>query len=138
MTRSSQADIKDVQQKDLFRSGIFLLLWIVPGVLILFANSAYHAHRLTFTETGVIMVISTVVFGSTCFANGRRCGRTHCVIDGILLPLLAVVGLLNLARVTHITWQLYMNIFWIIIALSFVPECLGVRYLRGAARGARR
>src|SRR5215472_10859911 len=129
MTRSSQTDIKDVQQKDLFRSGIFLLLWIVPGVLILFANSAYHAHRLTFTETGVIMVISTVVFGSTCFANGRRCGRTHCVIDGILLPLLAIVGLFNLARVTHFTWHLYMEIFWIIVALSFVPECLGIRYL---------
>ena len=138
MTQSPQADSKAAAQKDLFRRSFFLLLWIVPSALILFANSAYHQHRLTFTETGVLMVISTVLFGATCFANGRRCGRTHCVIDGILLPLLGVVGLLNLARVTHITWQLYMDIFWIVIALSFVPECLGVRYLTGATRRAQR
>jgi hypothetical protein len=126
-----------VEQMDLIRSNTFRLAWWAPGVLIIFANVAYHVHWLTFAETGVLMVISAVTFGLACFINGRRCGRTHCVIDGYLLPLLGIVGLINLARVTHIGWQLYMDIFWIIIGLSFVPELLGVKYLPSAARGAR-
>ncbi len=115
------------------------MAWWAPGVLIIFANVAYHRHWLSFTETGALMVISAACFGIACYINGRRCSRTHCVIDGYLLPLFSIVGLLNLARITHITWQWYMDIFWVIIAVSFIPELLGVKYLSRKARaGSRR
>lgn len=117
------------QRRDLIQSNAFRLVWVAPGVLIIFANAAFHAHWLSFAQTGWLMTICAAWFGAACYINGRRCGRTHCVIDGYLLPLLSVVGLLNLARVTHLTWQWYMDIFWVVIAMSFVPEFLGLKYL---------
>jgi len=42
--------------------------------------------------------------------NGRNCGRIHCKIDGALLPLLSVLGLVNLLRVTSLSWAGYTDV----------------------------
>ncbi len=79
--------------------------------------------------TGVIVTIATAWIGVACYLNGRRCGRTHCKILGILLPLLSLVGLFNLLGVTAFSWNVYSGAFWIILLISFVPEFCGLNYL---------
>ena len=56
------------------------------------------------------------------------------MIDGYLLPPLAVLGLLNVAGITSIRWQSYLNIFLLIIIVGFVLECCGPKYLRHGTR----
>src|SRR6266705_3119234 len=76
--------------------------------------------------TGIIVTIVTAWMGVACYVNGRRCGRTHCKIDGILLPLLSLVGVLNLLGVTAFGWNAYSEAVWIILMISFVPEFFGL------------
>lgn len=124
----------DATRKDLVRTSSFLWIWGLPAALVFFANAARHAHWLSFVAAGLLMTFSVAWIGIACYINGRRCGRAHCVIDGYLLPLLAVLGVLNVAGVTAISWQSYLNIFALIVVLSFVPECFGAKYLRRGMR----
>jgi len=103
--------------------------WGLPIGLILVATSLWNAHQLPATLTGVILTLATAWIGVACYLNGRACGRVHCQIDGVLLPLLSLVGMVNLLGVTSFGWNGYAAAFWIILVLSFVPECLGVRSL---------
>jgi len=73
--------------------------------------------------------MATAWMGVACYLNGRSCGRTHCKIDGILLPLLSLVGVLNLLGVTSFGWNVYSDAFWIILFISLVPEFFGMRYI---------
>lgn len=120
-------------RQDLVRSPAALWLWGLPnGLLILgtiFATSVWNGHQLPATLTGVLLTIGTAWMGVACYWNGHRCGRTHCKIDGVLLPLLSLVGLLNLLGVIPFGWMVYAGAFWIILLLSFVPEFFGRVYL---------
>jgi hypothetical protein len=51
-----------------------------------------------------------------------------------LLPLLSLVGLVNLLGVTSFGWDAYTNALTITVVLSFVAECFGnkVQSSRGA------
>lgn len=104
------------------------------------ANAAYLQHALSFVAAGSLMTAATAWIGIACFINGRRCGRTHCVIDGYLLPPLAIVGVLNLLRVISLTWSTYLSIFLVIIVIGFAPECCGLKYFGAVTRvkGSRR
>ena len=124
-------------RKDLLRTWSVVWIWILPAALIIFASNAYLAKFLSFTQAGVILTVSTAWIGVGCYVNSRRCGRTHCTIDGILLPLLSIVGLLDLAGVVAIGWKVYVEILILIVVLSFVPECCGAMYLRRGSRSAR-
>ena len=121
------------KRQDLLHTPAALWLWGLPnGLLILgsiFATSVWNGQQLPATLTGVLLTIGTAWMGVACYWNGRRCGRTHCKIDGLLLPLLSLVGLLNLVGVTSFGWIVYAGAFWIILLLSFVPEFFGRRYL---------
>jgi hypothetical protein len=66
--------------------------------------------------------------GLGCFINGRSCGRVHCRIDGILLPLLAIIGVLNILSVVTIGWSIIWLAFVAIVVASFVPEFTWKRY----------
>jgi hypothetical protein len=124
-------------RKDLLRTWSFVWIWLLPAALIIFASNAYLAKFLSFDEAGVILTASTAWIGIGCFINARRCGRTHCTIDGYLLPLLSVAGLLNLAGVIAIGWKLYVSFLTGIVVISLVPECCGAMYLRRGPRSAR-
>jgi hypothetical protein len=89
----------------------------------------WNGHQLPFTLTGVIVTIATAWIGVACYLNGRRCGRMHCKILGILLPLLSLVGLFNLLGLTAFSWNVYSDAFWIILLIGFVPEFFGLNYL---------
>jgi hypothetical protein len=118
-------------QRDLSRTISFIWIWGAPGALLLAADAAWHAHRLSAPAAGLLFTIATAWIGIACYINGRRSGRAHCVIDGYLLPPLSLLGLLNLYGVTAIRWQSYLNIFLLIIIAGFVLECCGKFPRRG-------
>jgi hypothetical protein len=120
--------------QDLVRTISSLWIWGAPAALLLAAEAAWHAHRLPTTAAGLVFTVSTAWIGIACYINGRRCGRIHCLIDGYLLPPLALLGLLNVAGITSITWQSYLNILLLIVIASFVLECCCGNHLRRAAR----
>ncbi len=57
------------------------------------------------------------------------------VMQTCMLPLLSLVGLLNLLGVTSFGWNAYSGAFWIILFISFVPEFFGMRYITPKDRG---
>lgn len=117
------------KSQDLVCTPAALWIWCLPIGLVLFASSVWNGHQLPATITGVILTMATAWMGVACFLNGRRCGRTHCKIDGILLPLLSLVGIVNLLGITAFGWNIYSDAFWIILLISLVPEFFGRRYL---------
>jgi hypothetical protein len=121
------------ESRDLVRTPAALWIWWLPiGTAIvgsIFATSGWNGHQFPATITGVILTIPTAWIGVACYLNGRNCGRMHCKIDGILLPLLSLVGILNLVGVISFGWNVYSGAFWIILLLSYVPECFGITYL---------
>jgi hypothetical protein len=86
-------------------------------------------HTVSLTAAGVLWTAATLWIGLGCAWNARVCGRVHCFVDGVLLPVLAIVGALNVASVIAISWNLYWAAFIVIIVASFVPEVLGRRYI---------
>lgn len=125
------------QPQDLVRTISFLWLWGAPGALLLAADAAWQAHRLPATAAGLLFTASAMWIGIACYINGRRCGRTHCVIVGYLLPPLGLLGLLNVAGITSIRWQSYLKVFLLIVMVSFVLECCGGKHLWRGARASR-
>jgi hypothetical protein len=121
-------------QRDLVRTLAFLWIWCFPAMLIIFAFAAWHAHALSGAVAGPLLTAGTAWVAAGCFVNARRCNRTHCIIDATLLPVLSVIGLLNIFHVLSLSWNGYVNALWIIVVASFIPECFGLTYLgkRGA------
>jgi hypothetical protein len=117
------------KRQDLVRTPSALWIWCLPIGFVIFAIVMWNGHQLPFTLTGVIVTIATAWIGVACYLHGRRCGRTHCKILGILLPLLSLVGLFNLLGVTAFSWNVYSDAFWIILLISFVPEFFALNYL---------
>lgn len=115
--------------QDLVCTPAALWLWGLPIGLVIFATNAWHGYQLPATMTGIVVTLATAWIGVACYVNGRRCGRTHCKIDGILLPLLSLVGVLNLLGVTAFSWNAYSDALWIILLISFVPECFGLTHM---------
>jgi cation transport ATPase len=117
------------KQRDLLRTWSAVWLWCVPILIVIVASNLYNGHRLSFTIAGILLTVATLWIGAACYGNGRHCGRLHCKIDGILLPLLSLVGLLNLLHTAMFTfgWAAYTNVLAVIVVLSFVAESLDHR-----------
>lgn len=96
--------------------------------MILAAGAAYQSSALSITLTGSIWALSVAWVGVGCFLNGRSCGRVHCRIDGIAMPVLSVVALLNVLAVISLSWNLFWAAFWVVLIASFVPELVWKRY----------
>ena len=104
------------------------MLWGVPAVLVVVASAAYGASILSLTARGVVWVIAVAWAGVGCFLNGRSCGRVDCKIDGIVFPLFAIVGALNVLSVVSFDWNLFWLAFIVILVGSFVPEWTWKKY----------
>lgn len=122
------------RRSDLLRSWSVLWLWVLPLVVINVANAMYTNHHLTSSAQGVVQVTGTAWVGIACYINARRCDRLHCKVDGTLLPLLSLVGMVNLLGVTSVSWLAYSNAFNVIVVASFVAECLYGWCKRSAVR----
>ena len=96
--------------------------------MIVAANAAYQSSALSITATGSIWVLSVAWIGVGCFMNGRSCGRVHCRIDGVVMPALAVIGLLNVLAVISFSWNLFWIAFLGTLIASFVPEFIWKKY----------
>jgi hypothetical protein len=117
------------RQQDLVPTLAFLWIWCLPAALIVFALVAWHADAISRAVAGPLLTAGTAWIAVGCFVNARRCSRTHCVIDAILLPVLSLIGLLNVFHVTSLSWNAYVNALAIIVAASFIPECFGLTYI---------
>jgi hypothetical protein len=125
------------RSRDLVPTLAFLWIWCLPAALIIAAFAAWRAHVISTAVAGPLLTAGTAWIAAGCAVNARRCHRTHCIIDAILLPLLSLAGLLNIFHVISLSWNAYVNALWIIVVISFIPECCGVTYIgrRGTQRG---
>jgi hypothetical protein len=64
-----------------------------------------------------------------CIINGRHCGRVHSAIDGLMYPLLGVVGVLNVLGVVTVNWNVYWTIFFAILGASLLAELVWRKYV---------
>jgi cation transport ATPase len=117
------------KRRDLLRTWSAVWLWCIPLLIVIAASNLYNGHRLSFSMAGILLTVATLWIGAACYVNGRHCGRLHCKIDGILLPLLSLAGLLNLLHTTIFTfsWAAYTNVLAVIVVLSYVAEWLNNR-----------
>src|SRR5437016_6629951 len=90
-----QSSAQPSRGKNFERAPWCYLLWGVPVVLIIGAGAAYGASVISLTARGSLWVTAVAWARIGCLINGRSCRRVHCRIDGILFPLLSIVGLLN-------------------------------------------
>jgi hypothetical protein len=111
-----------------------VILWGAPIFVILAGSILLGLGRVSLPEAGVLWVLGTAWLGATCLLNARRCGRTHCWIVGIALPVVAVGGLLNLFGVLGLAWTTYLSLVWLSIIAAFVIEWLRGPYLVGRPR----
>ncbi|HVB11714.1 MAG TPA: hypothetical protein VNE86_01175 [Nitrososphaerales archaeon] len=116
------ADSSSLQSRDFERPHWCYLLWGVPAVLAFATSSAYNQTALSITGAGALWTIAVAWIGIGCFINGRSCGRVHCMIDGILLPVLSVVGALDVLSVISIGWTVFWISFFVILVGSFIVE----------------
>lgn len=116
--------------RDLARGWNVLLFWGGPLAWMAVVDVAGQVFRLSFLLFGALLLVGTVWFGALCLVNAVRCGRTHCWVDGTLLPVLAVVGGLNLTDVVRISWGSYLVAFWVILVASIICECVVGSYPR--------
>lgn len=119
-----------LQGRDLAKGWNVLLFWGGPLSWIIISSIASPLLHLSFEEFGVLLVIGTAWFGGICLVNALRCGRSHCWIDGTLLPTLAVVGGANLARLISVSWSTYLSALWLILLGSVIVECVVGSYPR--------
>ena len=116
-------------RKDLTNTLSSFWLWCVPSVLALSGVLLYSNGILSLTLAGMVYTASVAWIGIGCFINGRRCGRVHCKIDGVLFPLLSVIGVLNVLKLIHLGWNVYWLAFFIILLASFSAELLWKKYI---------
>lgn len=120
----------DRRPQDLVPTLASLWIWCLPAALIVVAFAMWHSGVISTAVAGPLLTAGTAWIAAGCGVNARRCSRTHCIIDGILLPLLALVGLLGVLHVVTLSWNAYVNALWIIVVVSFMAEFFGVKYIR--------
>jgi hypothetical protein len=116
-------------QRDLLRGRPSLLaLWAVPTGIVVAASLLYSNRSISLTVAGVLWTVATFWIGAGCALNALHCGRVHCVIDGVLFPLLGVAGVFRVLGVLTFSWNLYGVVFLAVLAASFVPEFVWRKY----------
>jgi len=104
------------------------LLWGVPAALAIATSIVYGRGILPATFAGILWTASVAWAGVGCFINGRRCGRVHCKIDGVLFPVLSIAGALNVLALVSFSWTIFWGVFLLILLASFLPEWSWKKY----------
>jgi hypothetical protein len=108
---------------DLVTRKIALLLWYIPGALLLIG--AFWSDGRPWVWTPALLVA-----GTACLVNASRCGRLHCYFTGPIFLLGATATLLRGFEIVPLPWS------WILYAvlggglLAFVPEWVRGKYVR--------
>jgi hypothetical protein len=111
-------------QRDLLHAPSALWVGCAPAGIAFGASVLESNHLVSLTVAGVLWTMATLWIGIGCVLNARHCGRVHCMIDGVLFPLLSVSGLLNVLGIVTFSWNVYWTAFFVIVVASFVPEFL--------------
>ncbi len=123
-------DKQTCEEKDLARGCLsFLRLWGPPIALIILAPIGTGLEWWSFRTEIILWSIAVAWIGVSCYINGRRCGRVHCKIIGILFPLLGLIATLTVFNVINIEMNILNTAMWVILIGSFVPEFLGKKYM---------
>lgn len=118
-------NLNKVRRNDLFlKKGSFMLLWGIPIAFVILSEALMQAHEYPIVYAP-ILITSTAWFGAGCFINGRICGRIHCKIDGMAMPVLSLLGLLSFFSLLPLSWNYYLGLFFLILVVSFISECFG-------------
>lgn len=124
--------------RDLARGLLGFGLWAAPISVLLLGSAGGQSGFLNWNIGGALVVVGSLWLGLTCLANAARCGRTHCWIDGMALPVLAVGALVWFLIYGSAPWNLYLSAVWGVIVVSFVAECIAGPYIPIVTRGASR
>jgi hypothetical protein len=122
------ADRQIGEREDLARTPSIIWLWGAPLAMVITASVLNGIHVLSLTGAGILWTLGTAWIGIGCVINARHCGRVHCRIDGVLFPILSLVGLLNVVGIVGLNWNAYWAIFLVILVASFVPEVFWKKY----------
>lgn len=117
-------------RRDLARGWNVVLFWGGPVAWMVGAAIVAPLRGFTSEQYGILLVTGTLWFGASCLYNALRCGRTHCWIDGVLLPSLGVLGGLNLTLGLGLSWSTFLSAFWGILLLSILVECIIGSYVK--------
>jgi hypothetical protein len=112
------------------------LLWGAPAALIVATDAAYQASSLSSVSAGLLWAVAVAWIGVGCFINGRSCGRVHCIIDGVAMPILGLAAALNALSVVSFSWSAFWIVFFVVLGGSFVPEFVWGRYRARLREGA--
>ncbi len=116
-------------RRDLARTPSVLWLWGAPALIAIGASVLFNTGGVSLPVAGTLWTLATAWAGLGCAVNARQCGRVHCAIDGILLPLLSMGGLLRVLGIVGFDWNAYWAAFVAIIGASFLAEIVWRRYL---------
>jgi hypothetical protein len=114
---------------DLLQTTSWVWLWCLPASVAIGAPLLQAHHVLSMPAEGALWTAATLWIGVGCAVNAHRCGRVHCLIDGALLPLLAIGGLLNLLGIVTFSWNAYWAAFFVVLIVSFLPEVVWKKYV---------
>ena len=109
-------------ESDLLRGPVALVLWYIPGALVLIGVFWREGRAWLWTP-------ALAVAGTACLVNASRCGRLHCYFTGPLWLLGAMATLLRAFSIVRVPWN------WILYAvlggglLAFAPEWFRGRYV---------
>jgi hypothetical protein len=117
------------RRTDFARGRTGLLAWVAPLTLLVVASALGSVGRISTTLEGLLLIVGTSLFGGLCLVNALECGRTHCWIDGVGLPALALIGGLGVVGVIPISWGTFLSTLWAVVGLSFLAECIYGPYL---------
>ncbi|HVA22116.1 MAG TPA: hypothetical protein VNN74_08485 [Candidatus Micrarchaeia archaeon] len=116
-------------RQDLARTPFVVWLWGAPALIAIGASVLVNTNTVSLPVAGALWTVATAWIGLGCAINARHCGRVHCAIDGVLLSLLSVGGLLNLLGIVSFDWNGYWAAFWAIVVASFLVEVCWRRYM---------
>lgn len=114
---------------DLARGRVGIALWGLPIAVILAGSALTSTHVGAARWDESLYVIGAAWLGGTCLYNARRCGRTHCWIVGVGLPILAAVGVVGVVGAIPLSWSSFGSAIWLVVLGAFVFEWVCGPYL---------
>lgn len=122
-------EYSDNCKMDLLGRRSALIIWGPPIVLVIAASALINGNPIPRAIGAPLLTLGSFWMGIACFINGRRCSRTHCTIDGIAMPVLGTLGILEVLNVLNFPLEYITGAFWLTLLVSYIPEWLGLKYI---------
>ena len=117
------------RQKDMARKPVSAFLWWCLPIML---GAASGLARLTFREQAEVWAAAFAWMAAGCFLNALRCHRLHCYVSGPVFLAGAIAAGVLAAGVTHfapnaLSYDIAITL--VLVAMSFIPESSGRKYL---------